>query len=228
MILFDLDGTLVQTREASWRVFEKVNRRFDLGVSSPEAFYALSEVNLFAGLREKCGDDARAKEVTDFFFELLLSEYRPPIIPGMRSVVKTLASEFPLAVVSSNAMGAIRHVLDDAGLMHCFGHVFSGDVEPDKEKAIQRVLSDSSYGLGRRGKPEYDEIAGYHSGDVVLITDTIGDVKAAVAAGARAVGVSWGMHSSTQLASAGAEFVAIWPEELLIYFREGGGSPRHH
>ena len=38
MILFDLDGTLVQTREASWRVFEKVNRRFDLGVNSAEAF----------------------------------------------------------------------------------------------------------------------------------------------------------------------------------------------
>ena len=63
MILFDLDGTLVQTREASWRVFEKVNRRFDLGVNSAEAFYALSEGNLFAGLREKCGDDARAKDV---------------------------------------------------------------------------------------------------------------------------------------------------------------------
>ncbi|MBN3808852.1 HAD hydrolase-like protein [Paraburkholderia sp. Ac-20347] len=227
MILFDLDGTLVQTREASWRVFEKVNRRFDLGVNSPEAFYALSEVNLFAGLREKCGDDERAREVTDFFFHLLLSEYRPPIIPGMRSVVKTLAAEFPLSVVSSNAMGAIRHVLDDAGLTHCFGHVFSGDVEPDKEKAIQKVLGDPSYGLGRRGTPEYDETGGHHSGDVVLITDTVGDVKAAMAAGARAVGVSWGMHTAAQLQSAGAEFVAIWPEELLIHFRESGGGARH-
>ena len=197
MILFDLDGTLVQTREASWRVFEKVNRRFDLGVNSAEAFYALSEGNLFAGLREKCGDDARAKDVRDFFFDLLLSEYRPPVIPGMRSVVQNLAAEFPLSVVSSNAMGAIRHVLDDADLTQCFGHVFSGDVEPDKERAIQKVLCDPSYGLGRRGTPGYDETAGRHSGDVVLITDTIGDVKAAIAAGALAYDAVRGLGSGT-------------------------------
>ncbi|MGT2476613.1 HAD family hydrolase [Paraburkholderia terrae] len=220
MILFDLDGTLVQTREASWRVFEKVNRRFDLGVNSAEAFYALSEGNLFAGLREKCGDDARAREVKDYFFDLLLGEYRPPVIPGMRNVVQSLAAIYPLSVVSSNAMGAIRHVLDDASLTQCFGHVFSGDVEPDKERAIQKVLGDPSYGLGRRGTPGYDESAGNHTGDVVLITDTIGDVKAAISAGARAVGVSWGMHSPAQLESAGAEFVAVWPEELLIHFGE--------
>ncbi|WP_322013740.1 HAD family hydrolase [Paraburkholderia sp. J12] len=226
MIMFDLDGTLVQTREASWRVFEKVNRRFDLGVSTAEAFYALSEGNLFVGLREQCGNDERAEEVKAYFFDLLLSEYRPPVIPGMRNVVRSLAAEFPLAVVSSNVMGAIRRVLADAGLAQCFGHVFSGDVEPDKETAIQKVMSDPSYGLSRRDTPSYDETAGRHVGDVVLITDTIGDVKAALTAGARAVGVSWGMHSPAQLVAAGAEFVAVWPEELLVHFRENGAN-RH-
>jgi phosphoglycolate phosphatase len=40
------------------------------------------------------------------------------------------------------------------------------------------------------------------------------------------VGVSWGMHAPAQLESAGAEFVAVWPEELLIYFRERAASAR--
>lgn len=37
--------------------------------------------------------------------------------------------------------------------------------------------------------------------------------------GAHAVGVSWGMHTSDQLRAAGAEFVAVWPQELISYLR---------
>ncbi|WP_187638969.1 MULTISPECIES: HAD family hydrolase [Paraburkholderia] len=219
MILFDLDGTLVQTREASWLVFEQVNRRFDLGVNSPEQFYALSESNLFKALGDVCNDAHLEQEVRSYFFELLREQYRPSVIPGMRGVVRSLARRYPLAVLSSNAMDAIRHVLLGAGIAECFGHVFSGDVEPDKADTIQRILEDPSYGLGRRGTPSYDERSGHLAGDVVLVTDTVGDVSAAMSAGSRAVGVAWGMHTPAQLTAAGAEFVAVWPEELLTYFR---------
>jgi phosphoglycolate phosphatase len=228
MILFDLDGTLVQTREASWLVFEQVNRRFGLGVNSPEEFYALSETNLFRALGEVCNDPNLEREVRSFFFELLREQYRPSVIPGMRVVVRNLASRYPLAVLSSNAMSAIRHVLLDAGIAECFGHVFSGDVEPDKADTINRILEDPSYGLARRGTPSYDERSGYQAGDIVLITDTVGDVKAAVSAGSRAVGVAWGMHKREQLTKAGAEFVALWPEELLTYFQAAEGPGGTH
>ena len=36
-IVFDFDGTLVRTREASWALFRETNERFGLGVDSPEA-----------------------------------------------------------------------------------------------------------------------------------------------------------------------------------------------
>jgi phosphoglycolate phosphatase len=210
MILFDLDGTLVQTREASWLVFEQVNRRFGLGVNSPEEFYALSETNLFRALGEVCNDPNLEREVRSFFFELLREQYRPSVIPGMRVVVRNLASRYPLAVLSLNAMSAIRHV------------------EPDKADTINRILEDQSYGLARRGTPSYDERSGYQAGDIVLITDTVGDVKAAVSAGSRAVGVAWGMHKREQLTKAGAEFVALWPEELLTYFQAAEGPGGTH
>jgi phosphoglycolate phosphatase len=51
----------------------------------------------------------------------------------------------------------------------------------------------------------------------VLVTDTAGDVRDALDAGIRAVGVAWGMHDSDELTEAGAEFVAIWPQELPGY-----------
>lgn len=217
MILFDLDGTLAQTREASWLVFEQVNREFGLGINSADAFYALSERNLFKALSEVCGDPELEARVREYFFALLRTEYCPPLIPGMPEVVRRLAARYPLAVLSSNAMSAIRRVLEEGGVAECFGHVFSGDVQPDKSETIRAVLADCSYGLARPGTPAYDERTGAHQGDVIMVTDTVGDVCDAVGAGSRVVGVSWGMHTPEQLRAAGAEFVAMWPEELLTY-----------
>jgi len=56
--------------------------------------------------------------------------------------------------------------------------------------------------------------------EVVLVTDTVGDVAEAREAGVRAIGVTWGMHTEKQLLDAGAERVALWPQELVAWLRD--------
>lgn len=64
-------------------------------------------------------------------------------------------------------------------------------------------------------------------GNTVLVTDTAGDVREGLAEGIRVVGVAWGMHSVEELTEAGAEFVAIWPQELGSYLLgDSPGEPR--
>jgi phosphoglycolate phosphatase len=219
-ILFDFDGTLVQTREASWQLFAETNREFDLKIDSREQFYALFERNLFQSLKAHCADAQRFERVKAHFLDLLRRQYCPDLIPGVVDVIRPLAARYSLAILSTNTMQAIRRVLEKAGVAHCFAHVFSGEVEPDKAACIRRFVADASYGFGRRCSPAYHEDGGLESieGDeVVLVTDTVGDVKEAVACNVRAIGVAWGMHSQQQLLQAGAEFVAIWPQELLTH-----------
>jgi phosphoglycolate phosphatase len=111
-------------------------------------------------------------------------------------------------------------VLDDNGLQFCFAHVFGGDVEPDKGAGLRRYLADAAQGVGRRCAPAFDEggeETAVAAGDTVLVTDTVGDTEAAIAEGVRVVGVSWGMHSADRLRAAGAEFVAVWPQEIIAY-----------
>jgi phosphoglycolate phosphatase len=217
-ILFDLDGTLVQTRKAAWELFAETNRQFRLGVDDREAFFKLFEDNFFRSLARICPDDGQRQAATQHFLELLRTQYCPPIIPGMSDVIRALASHCTLAVLSTNTMKTIRRILTDAGLAHCFAHVFAGDVEPDKSVSVRRFLADRSYSIGRHCSPAYDESteAVRASGDeVVLVTDTTGDIRDAKSCGVRAVGVAWGMHSEVQLLEAGAEVVAIWPQELI-------------
>ncbi|MCU1479358.1 MAG: Haloacid dehalogenase domain protein hydrolase [Subtercola sp.] len=221
-IIFDLDGTLVQTRVASWAVFQEVNAEFDLGIDDETKYFALLNGNLFERIRQLCRSKAQADAVIESFMGKLGNDYFPTMIPGMVDVVHALAPVSTLAVLSSNLTSVIRRVLVENGIEFCFAHVFGGDVEPDKADGIRRFVADAAQGAGRRCSPFYDEASAPRSlagGQTVLVTDTAGDVEAATAAGVRAVGVSWGMHSAAQLTAAGAEFVAFWPQELVSYLK---------
>jgi phosphoglycolate phosphatase len=225
-LLFDLDGTLVRTREASWELFRKTNEKFGLGVDTPSAFFRLFNQNFYAALDEKSnnGAGAEAEAVKRHFRELLRQDYSPDLVPGMANVVHALASQYTLIVLSSNTMEAVRRILLTCDVAHCFAHVFSGDVTPSKVDAIQRFLADPSYSCGRRCSPHYEESTPQRLHDpqeAMLITDTVGDVEEAVAAGIRVGAVSWGMHSASDLEAAGAEFVCIWPQELVAYLKPG-------
>lgn len=219
-VLFDLDGTLVQTRAASWEIFQQISRRFALGVDSSEEYFGLFQDNVFVSIRKLCEDDEQAAEVTEAFLALLGDAYAPAMIPGMAEVVRSLAGHCTLAVMSSNAMRVIRRVLVENDLALCFAHVFGGDVTPDKGAAIRAFLADSGSGFGRRCVADYDEAGRVNVPDpmsTVLVTDTAGDVRDALRTGIRVVGVAWGMHGVEELTAAGAEFVALWPQELSAH-----------
>lgn len=219
-VVFDLDGTLVQTRVASWEVFSQINERFSLGIDQPKQYFDLFRGNVFAEIRQLCRDDDHADEVSRAFLQLLREEYTPSLIPGMAAVVRRLAAECTLAVMSSNAMEVLRRVLVDSDLAFCFAHVFGGDVAPDKRTALRTFLADAGSGFGRRCSADYDEEGRCHLVDpasTVLVTDTAGDVRDAREVGVRVVGVAWGMHSAEELLEAGAEFVALWPQEIAAH-----------
>ena len=224
-ILFDLDGTLVQTREASWRLFAKTNEAFALGINTQADFFRLLEDNMFHALHRHCGDGKKADEASSHFLSLLQSEYNPEFVPGMSDVIRAFAGNCSLAVISSNSVATIRRILSRENIVHCFSHVFGGDVEQDKRASVRRFLSDRSYLVNRDCSPAYREgdEPQLSSGDqIALITDTVGDVRHARECGIRAIGVAWGMHSEQQLLAAGAEFVAVWPQELVAHLLPGG------
>lgn len=231
-ILFDLDGTLVDTRAASWDLFAETNLAFALGIDSREEFFRAFEGNFFESLARLVPDPARAAAAKAHFMELLRTRYHPALIPGMVDVVRALAPQCTLAVVSTNGVEAIRRILVGADIATCFSHVFSGDVEPRKSVSIQRFLADQRYAVHRMCSPEYDEhppaAAPFDPHDVVLVTDTVGDIVETRATGIRAIGVSWGMHNQEQLLAAGAERVALWPQELIAWLRAPGGAEQTH
>jgi phosphoglycolate phosphatase len=223
-VLFDLDGTLVQTRESSWVLWQRTDREFDLGIDTREQYFDLFRENMFEALPRVIGDPAKTEAVLKHFLDLMRRDYAPLPVPGIVDVVRTLANECVLGIVSSNAIVAIRRIVHGAGIDNCIAHIFGGDVIPDKRVAIRQFLSEPGYATLRRDRPEYDEIMPLPISpeEVVLVTDTVGDVMQARDCGIRSIGVSWGLHEPARLTEAGAEFVAQWPLEIISWVRNPG------
>lgn len=219
-LLFDLDGTLVQTREASWALFQQTNSKFNIGIDDREAFFALFKDNFFAALTKACANGDVAKAAIDHFMELLKREYRPAFVPGMVDVIHALAQHCVLCVLSTNSLEIIRTLTENEGVSECFAHIFSGDVEPDKRVSIRMFMGNASYATPRAGVRWYDGAEAsraLQADEVAVVTDTVGDVLCARECGVRAIGVAWGMHDESKLLQAGAERVARWPQELLAW-----------
>lgn len=219
-VLFDLDGTLVQARESTWRLFERTNQAFGLGIDSRDAYFDLFRDNMFEALPQLFGTE-RADAVIAHFLDLMRREYDPLPVPGMMDVVRTLAGDCVLGIVSSNAVSAIRRIVDNAGIAPCIAHVFGGDVVPDKRVAIRHFLSEPSYATLRRASPVYEEVepVPLRPHEVALVTDTVGDIRQARECGVRTIGVAWGLHAPDRLVEAGADFIAHWPMEIVSFVR---------
>ena len=186
-VIFDFDGTLVKTREASCRALPAHQRGVRPRVDRPEDFYALFRATSSTrSTRSAAGDPARKDRVRAHFLSLLRDEYSPDLVPGMADVIHRLAGSCTLVLASSNTMELVRRTLERHDLACCFAHAFTGDLEPDKAASIRCFLADPGYSMRRLCEPEYTEecAAVTQLGEeVVLVTDTVGDVEEAIRCG---------------------------------------------
>ena len=220
IVFFDLDGTLVDARDAAWEIFADTNALFELGIDTQEKFLALSETNIFSALSECCVDEQHATTVIDHFMNSIRERYNPPFIPGMVDVVKQFNAQTSLAILSSNMGETIRRILEAGGIAEYFPHILSGDDEPSKRTAITNFLAANDDQFAKPLTGEERQSRRSRNENAALITDTVGDVGEALGGGIRVCGVSWGMHSREQLLRAGAEYVADTPPELIQWFNK--------
>lgn len=207
-ILFDLDGTLVDSRADLALAVNAALR----AVGLPER--SLEEITGFIGEGSR-----RLLEKAIAPHEELLAEahaaweraYAAGLLqhtafyPGMRELVAKLAGALPgkLAVHTNKPGKYARPILEGLGVSGLFARVLGG-------------------GDGSANKPSPEGVQwllgelGAESQDAVYVGDSAIDVQTAQAAGLRFVGVAWGYGGEAQLRAAGATQVARDADELLL------------
>lgn len=118
-----------------------------------------------------------------------------PLYAGIAGLIADLAADgWVLGVATGKSDRGLSHCLATHGLTAAFATLQTADRHPSKphpamlEAAMAAVLAEPT--------------------ETVMIGDTAYDMEMARSAGARAIGVDWGYHTSEELRAAGAEAVA--------------------
>ena len=119
-------------------------------------------------------------------------EVSEPLYDGAKQVIEGLAGQedILLGIATGKAYRGVLHLFDSYGWHDHFVTVQTADRAPSKPHPgmILQAMSET----------------GVDASQTVMIGDTSYDMQMAVAAGVRAIGVTWGYHSEAILREAGA------------------------
>lgn len=209
LLVFDCDGTLIDSQQNIVFAVERVFRSIDLAPPSRDLIrrqVGLAPDAAIAGMLP--GEDPSLhRRVSDAFRRLrpqLQAEARQPepLYPGIRELIEQVSHP---EVFLGIATGKGRNGLDDVLRRHDLSSYFHTLQTGDR----------------CRGKPDPDMLeracaeTGLAAAETVMIGDTAFDMEMARSAGTWAIGVSWGYHEIADLRHGGAHAIIDHPSELL-------------
>jgi phosphoglycolate phosphatase len=217
LVLFDIDGTLIQSGRAGVR---GMNRAFDRLYGQPRALDGVAvagrcdRVIVMDAMRgfglDATGDEIR--RLRDTYFEALSEEIGRPVaepsgvLPGVLALLDALdrRPDVAVALLTGNFAGGARIKLGHFGLWSRFRFGAFGDDHEDRRELVPVALT-----LARA-----EGIAIADLQRVVVVGDTPLDVDCAQAHGARALAVATGLYDEGALRATGANLVLRTLEPL--------------
>lgn len=198
-LLFDLDGTLVDSRRDLATALDLMLQDLGLrplGVEAVTRFVGdgarrLVERGLAVARPDVALEEAFVTEaLTRFkthYAQCLLATTRP--YPNVVAVLERFAA-LPKAVVTNKPTAFSETILQELGLRAHFVAVIGGDALPERKPHPAPVLA----GLAACGVAD--------PADAVMIGDSPNDIRAGRAAGTRTCGVTYGFRAAHELAEA--------------------------
>lgn len=209
LVLFDIDGTLVDCGKAAGKCFSAAFREA-FGVPCP--IFAAEEVSgltdtailmeVVRRVNPKCEDFERRKTVAfEIYARNLAAELKlepPRAIPGAGGAIQTIRSipGYAAGLLTGSTQATARIKLESAGID--FSQFVCGAYSEDGE------LRES---LPPAARARFAGLFGRHPDVTVLIGDTPRDAQAAIATGCAFIGVTTGPYNKDALEKAGARVI---------------------
>lgn len=202
--MWDMDGTLIESRTSIRETMNTVLAEEGLATFSRQELDALIGHPLRDILARKCSDEAVIERMTQRY-RVVYNEsgwVTAHLFEGLEALLESLhARGVKQAVVTSKGQHEAEILLQDLGLSHLFSIVI-GDDDARPLKPDPAPVRDAC------------KAAGTPTQNGIMIGDTTFDIRSAVAAGATAVGVGWGIHEPPRLREAGAHYLVRTVSEL--------------
>ncbi len=196
VILFDLDGTLIDSTEAILESFRESYRILGGRYPGDEAVQAMIGHPLAQMYRSFGADEERIEEYVAAYKSHYRSVHtqKTVLLPGAKEAVESAASFARLGIVTTKTGRYSRELLEHFGIMEHFA-VLIGSEDVVRHKPHPEPILTAL------------ELMGCRAGEVAcwMIGDTCMDMEAARAAGVRPLGVGCGYGAPEDLRACGAE-----------------------
>jgi len=212
LIIFDFDGTLVDSRSLILESHRIVFSKFRLPPPVPADCLSLVGKTLDLILAQLAGPTAPIRDMVRAY-DLLLPQLRAdPFFAekpfdGIADLLRDLSStpDIVLGMATGHTSVTVAPALAALQWRDFFRTIQAADMAPSKPHPAMLFQALEATGV----TPE----------NAIFIGDTTYDMEMAQAASLRSIGVSWGYHNSDHLAAAGAAHVAFTVDELRDYVR---------
>ena len=207
LIIFDFDGTLVDSRSLILESHRIVFSEFRLPLPLPTHSLALVGKTLDVILAQLAGPEAPIRDMVKAY-DLLLpilradASFAEKPFDGIVDLLRELSStpNVVLGMATGHTSVTIAPALAALRWSDFFRTIQAADMAPSKPHPAMLLQALEATNVG----PE----------DALFVGDTTYDMEMAQAANVRSMGVSWGYHGAERLVAAGASGVASNVDEL--------------
>ncbi|MBU1315423.1 MAG: HAD-IA family hydrolase [Alphaproteobacteria bacterium] len=213
LVLFDCDGTLVDSASL---IHETMRRTF-LHFEKPEPTLAQTKaiigLTLDIAIARMLGRPHAGDEEVEMmaYYKSLFSvvrkelDFHEPLFDGIRQLIDTIGprDDLRIGAVTGKSRRGLNHLME----IHGF----------DKHFVVSRTADECPSKPHPAMVTECCDETGLVAGVTLVIGDAIYDMQMAKAAGATAIGVSWGYATVDDLWNAGADAIVDHPSELLVH-----------
>ncbi|MGQ4272930.1 HAD-IA family hydrolase [Terrihabitans sp. B22-R8] len=210
LVIFDVDGTLIDSQHMIVAAMERAFAAHDLPAPARDDILSIVGLSLETAMGVLCKEEPKTLPASltaaykNAFFELRSSrEHEEPLFPGALAALDALAQreDIMLGIATGKSLRGVRAILDLHDLHGRFVTVQTADDHPSKPHPSMVLTAAAEAGI----LPQRS----------IMLGDTTYDMEMGRAAGARAIGVSWGYHASAQLTAVGAERVLDTFDQLI-------------
>ena len=210
LIIFDLDGTVLDSRHSILSAMDEVFIQFSIIVPNEKKLLSVIGLSLEIAFETLLGDKNAhyAARMSDAYRDVILARRKAGtdhdrMFPGALDTLRFLESRdnILLGVATGKALRGIHHMIKTHELGTMFHTLQAADTAPSKPHPGMVLQS--------------MELAGMSASNTVMIGDTSFDMEMARAAGVHALGVSWGYHDNELLFKSGAGQIIDSYDQML-------------
>jgi len=193
-IIFDIDGTIVQSNELIFATFNHVTEKFLGKTTSPDEIIALFGPTEAVIIKQLFSDNF--ENVMNDYYQFYRQNHNKmaKVFDGITTLIDELKSRnILLSIYTGKGKGSTEITLEELGIRDKFDMIVTGDDIEDHKPSPEGVdVFVNKYNLNRDR--------------VLMIGDAPPDVKAAKATGIKIASVLWDSYAKEEVLSMGSDY----------------------